>query len=313
MCRQEARQSARTSSGQAKLRTFSMANVFNAKVNESWCMLARFNVEKLNNENQYRIPLCMGSQKKRLATPPGKPSILVIFPISWLGQCLGNCKKRFFDCRNLGGRLTRTWHNPGNKLKQEQEPCWRKPGKTRHNPAELTWREPRTQRNLAEPGGAAEPSGTQRNPAQPGGIDLAKAQRNPVELGGTRRNPGEEPGGTRQNLAETWRKPGLVEPCGKKVSWRGGGWEYNFGMVYTPNPSPSTYFFSAGFQVSAKFPPGSAGFCQVSPGFVGFPTGFRQPRASARLARSRQVCVKFFISYSHVSAKPPPSPTQDPS
>ena len=84
-------------------------------------------------------------------------------------------------------------------------------------------------------------------------------------------------------------------------------------MVYTPNPSPSTYFFSAGFQVSAKFPPGSAGFCQVSPGFVGFPTGFRQPRASARLARSRQVCVKLFISYSQVSAKPPPSPTQDPS
>ena len=40
------------------IRTFSMANVLNAKV-ESWCMLARFNVEKLNNENHYCIPLCM--------------------------------------------------------------------------------------------------------------------------------------------------------------------------------------------------------------------------------------------------------------
>ena len=56
------------------IRTFSMANVFNPKVNESWCMLARFNVEKLNNENPYCIPLCMGSQQKRSATPPGKPS-----------------------------------------------------------------------------------------------------------------------------------------------------------------------------------------------------------------------------------------------
>ena len=36
-----------------------MANVFNAKVNESWYMLARFNVEKLNDEKQYCIPLCL--------------------------------------------------------------------------------------------------------------------------------------------------------------------------------------------------------------------------------------------------------------
>jgi len=65
MCRQEAWQSARTSSGQAKYTDmFNGSNVFNPKVNESWCMLARFNVEKLNNENQYCIPLCMGSQQK---------------------------------------------------------------------------------------------------------------------------------------------------------------------------------------------------------------------------------------------------------
>jgi hypothetical protein len=56
------------------IRTFSMANVFNAKVNERWYVLARFSVEKLNNENQYCIPLCMGSQQKKIATPPGKQS-----------------------------------------------------------------------------------------------------------------------------------------------------------------------------------------------------------------------------------------------
>jgi hypothetical protein len=38
-----------------------MANVFNAKVNESWYMLARFNVEKLNNENQYCMLMHQGS------------------------------------------------------------------------------------------------------------------------------------------------------------------------------------------------------------------------------------------------------------
>jgi len=48
-----------------------MANVLNAKVNESWCMLARFNVEKLNNENQCCIPLCMGPSKKDLRPHQG--------------------------------------------------------------------------------------------------------------------------------------------------------------------------------------------------------------------------------------------------
>ena len=66
-------------------------------------------------------------------------------------------------------------------------------------------------------------------------------------------------------------------------------------MVSTPNPPPFNLFF----------PPGSARF---PPGFRRVPPGFRQPRASATLARSRQVCVKF----SQVSAKPPPSPGQDP-
>ena len=81
----------------------------------------------------------------------------------------------------------------------------------------------------------------------------------------------------------------------------------NHAKSYTPNHPPLqlTFFppgsarFPPGFrQVSAGFrrvPPGSAGFRQVSPGFGRFPAGCRQPRASARLARSRQVCVKFLF------------------
>ena len=73
--------------------------------------------------------------------------------------------------------------------------------------------------------------------------------------------------------------------------------------IILPTPPPSTYFFSAGFrQVSARFPPGSARFRRVPPGsarfrqgFGRFLAGFHQPRASARLARSRQVCVKFLF------------------
>ena len=45
-----------------------MANVFNAKVNEIWYMLARFNVEKLNNENRKSIlhPSSWGHSKQDL-------------------------------------------------------------------------------------------------------------------------------------------------------------------------------------------------------------------------------------------------------
>ena len=56
-----------------------MANVFNAKVNESWCMLARFNVEKLNNENQYCIPSAWGPSKKDLLLHQGSNLIGVFF------------------------------------------------------------------------------------------------------------------------------------------------------------------------------------------------------------------------------------------
>ena len=172
-------------------RTFSTANVFNAK-DESWYMLVRFNVEKLNNENLYCIPLCMGSQQKKICYSTREAILLVFFSMSWLAQCPGICKNRFFDfdCRNLGKRLARTLHNPGNRLKGES-------------------------------GAGTLLAETRQNPAQPGGTELAKAW-NPAEPSGTRRsgrtqrNPA-EPGGTR-------RKPGgnLTEPGGKKVSWRGG-------------------------------------------------------------------------------------------
>ena len=82
-----------------------------------------------------------------------------------------------------------------------------------------------------------------------------------MEIPGTYQNPA-KPGGTRRNPAETWRKPGGV--AGSII----------FGMVYTPNPPPSTYFFSAGFrQVSAGFrrvPRGSAALRRVPLGSAGF-------------------------------------------
>ena len=105
---------------------------------------------------------------------------------------------------------------------------------------------------------------TRQNPAQPGGTELAKAW-NPAEPSGTRRS-----GRTQRNPAE----PGgnLAEPGGRIP--------------------PGFRQVSAGFR---QVPPGSAGFRQVSPGFGRFLAGFHQPRASARLARSRQVCVKFLF------------------
>ena len=54
--------------------------------------------------------------------------------------------------------------------------------------------------------------------------------------------------------------------------------------VYTPNHPPFNLLFFRRRQVSG-----------VPPGFGRFPAGFCQPRASARLAGSRQVCVKFLF------------------
>ena len=131
----------------------------------------------------------------------------------------GHLQKRFFDCCKLDRRLARTWHNPSNELKGESVAGTLLA--ERHKPAELTWRKPGTQRNLAEPSGAAEPSGTRRNPAKPGGT-----RRNPAEPGGTRRNPA-EPGGT-------WRKPG-----GKKNKLKGGVvGSISHAKSYTPNHPP---------------------------------------------------------------------------
>ena len=62
-------------------RTFSTANVFNAK-DESWYMLVCFNVEKLNNENLYCIPLCMGSQQKKICYSTREAILLVFFSMS---------------------------------------------------------------------------------------------------------------------------------------------------------------------------------------------------------------------------------------
>ena len=104
--------------------SFSMANVFNAKVKEIWYMLARFNVEKLNNENRKSIlsimhPPLHGVTANKICYSTRKAILLVIFSISRLGQCPGTCKKRFFDCCNLDRRLARTWYNPSNELQGE--------------------------------------------------------------------------------------------------------------------------------------------------------------------------------------------------
>ena len=73
-----------------------------------------------------------------------------------------------------------------------------------------------------------------------------------------------------------------------------------FNLLFFRRIPPGFRQVSAGFR---QVPPGSAGFRQVSPGFGRFLAGFHQPRASARLARSRQVCVKFlFPSFCHAPA-----------
>ena len=211
MCRQEAQQSARTSSGQAKY-----TDIFNGKCVQCkrW-KLVHVCTFQCGKAEQWKFllhpPSAWGPSKKRSATPPGKQSYWC-FSMSWLAQCPGICKNRFFDfdCRNLGKRLARTLHNPSNRLKGESG-AGTLLAETRQNPAQPGGTE------LAKAWNPAEPSGTRRS---------GRTQRNPAEPGGNRRNPA-EPGGTRWNLAEpggTRRKPGgnLAEPGGKKVSWRGG-------------------------------------------------------------------------------------------
>ena len=171
--------------------------------------------------------------------------LLVIFSIGWLGQCAGIAKNAsliaatFADAwQELGTILAIIWRGS-----REQEPCGANPAK----PGRTDLRKPGTQRNLAEPSGAAEPSGTRQEPGK-------TRQRNPAE-----------PGGIRRNLAETRKKSKLKGGVVGSIT---------FGMVYTPNPPLQLTFFPPG---SARFPPGfrrvppgSAGFRQVPPGFAGF-------------------------------------------
>ena len=112
-----------------------------------------------------------------------------------------------------------------------------------------------------------------------------KPARNLPKPGEAGRNPA-EPGGTWRNMAETWRKPGGTRR--KKSKLKGGVGSITFGMAYTPNPPPSTYFFSARFPPGSagfrRVPPGSAGFRRVPPGFAGFrrvPLGSAAPVGSA--------------------------------
>ena len=140
MCRQEARQGARTSSGQAKCTVIFNGKCVQRKSQWNLVMLARFNVEKLNNENRKSIlhPPLHGVTANKICYSTRKAILLVIFSISRLGQCPGTCKKRFFDCCNLDKRLARTWYNPSNELKGESvaEPCWRKRQNWRNWPGE---------------------------------------------------------------------------------------------------------------------------------------------------------------------------------
>ena len=63
-----------------------------------------------------------------------------------------------------------------------------------------------------------------------------------------------------------------------------------FNLLFFRRVPPGFRQVSAGFR---RVPPGSARFRRVLVGSC--MAGFHQPRASARLARSRQVCVKFLF------------------
>ena len=219
--------------------TVSMANVFNAKVHERWCTLARVNVEKLNNEHRYCIPLCMGTHKKNLFHEGSH--VLGDFFKKPTWAMAGQLPK---NASLIAATLADAWQEfqePGTILAingragREQEPCWRKPGKTWHNRTDLakTW-------NPAERSGTRRSAGTQtqRNPAEPGR--------------GTRRNPEEEPGGT-------WRKPGGTRR--KKSKLKGGGWEYNF--WYGPDFVSRRVLPGFRRRQVRRVPPGSTRFRRV--------------------------------------------------
>ena len=112
MCRQEARQSARTSSGQAKYTD--MFKVKCAQRKSQW-KLVRVGTFQCGKAAPWKS---WGPSKKDLLLHQGS-HLIGDFSISWLGPCPRNCKKHFFDCRNLGRRLARTWHNLSKKLKGE--------------------------------------------------------------------------------------------------------------------------------------------------------------------------------------------------
>ena len=153
-----------------------MANVSNAKVNESWHV-----------SRQKREALLMG-----------------IFAISSLGQFPSNCKKHFFDCRKPGRHLARILPTPGRNL----EPRGRNPtekskskgesgagtslAETRQNPAECG----ATGRNLA----ARE---TWHNPVQPGVAGTGRTRQNSAETS-------QKPGATRQKKSKLKATPEIL-------------------------------------------------------------------------------------------------------
>ena len=122
------------------------------------------------------------------------------FSTSWLGQCPGICKQRFFDCRKPGWLLPRTGHNPGRNLVEtwqrtvtrgavgsiptSQAETRQKKSKLKASPDRTLVGGNPTKPGLTEPG-ANRDSGTRRNPAEPG-----TTRQNLAEPGGIRRNPG---------------------------------------------------------------------------------------------------------------------------
>ena len=214
MCRQEARQSARASSGEAKYTGIFDGKCVQCKGQWKLVHLGTFQCGKAEQWKSILHPLLHTVPAKKIRYPTREAILLVIFSISWLGQCPGTCKKKTASLiaatladawQELGASLAINWRGggSGNLVGKNLAKAW--------NPSEPsgTRRSGGTRRNPAEPGG------TRRNPAEPGGT-----RRNPAEPGGTRRNPAEPGRGTRQNPAEPGRN--LAEPGGKKVSWRGG-------------------------------------------------------------------------------------------
>ena len=79
-----------------------------------WYMLARFNVEKLNNENRKSLlhPPLHGVTANKICYSTRKAILLVIFSISRLGQCPGTCK----NASLIAANLTDAWQESGTIL-----------------------------------------------------------------------------------------------------------------------------------------------------------------------------------------------------